>query len=868
MFKKSSFLFTFVLLLGLFSVSSLATDYYIDPVSGSDTTGDGSLGNPWETFANIQYYYSSSYRPPGWVRLQPGETIYLMNGTHNTEIDAGGGYDGCIARFRTYHGSSGSSFHIKAYPGHSPVIDGGGSNLGINVFQSSFWEIEGVEVQNCYGRGIVVGETSNLEIHDVHIHDTNGVDNNNIAGLYISSCTNVEVYDSVFNDNYDRVCEDTGGNATENSCNAVVFSGTQGGNITIRDCYFYQSLPLTDPKSGAGLKYKHASRIRGMFFKVYNNTFENHKFFSFGSGTADTYFHHNIINGGGTISSRDFGGTTHQVNQFFEYNTVYGGKGFACSPTNNWINAEFPDDPCNIVFRNNIVYDTAGSYSSERGIVDIGCYMTDVLYFLTVPELHFHKNCYYNPNIAAQFNIAAGFNYKPDYAEGGQYSLAQWQSTYGYDLTSIETDPCFVDAENGNFRLQPCSPCANMGVYAGDFDYSGTIDWEDVNVISENWLDTGDCIEGDLNNDDAVNFPDFAEFARVWNMAYISDPNYLLTVNSGSGGGFYKENEVVDINADVIGGMIFAEWTGDVSGIADIYAANTTLTMPASNITITATYIPIPTYLLTVNNGSGDGNYEEGEVIPIVAEAAAPGEEFSHWAGDTAGIADIYQASTTVTMPAQALIITAMYKEEGAVFITEEFGDAVDTNYPGSIADTYTNAGSSTGNFSTDVTLNTYTWPADTVANTTIIKWDLSALGTDVVIAEATLYLYQVSSGGDAAYDVGVHKIINVDPNITTCTWNTYDGTNSWSGGADGGQNDIASAEDTPAVNRTDGEYKTWRVTNMVQNWVSVPSSNYGMLVNSDGVASVDSYRFFASTDDVNSAIRPKLFITYISSGG
>jgi len=39
MFKKSSYLFAFVLLLGLFSVSSLATDYYIDPVSGSDTSG-------------------------------------------------------------------------------------------------------------------------------------------------------------------------------------------------------------------------------------------------------------------------------------------------------------------------------------------------------------------------------------------------------------------------------------------------------------------------------------------------------------------------------------------------------------------------------------------------------------------------------------------------------------------------------------------------------------------------------------------------------------------------------------------------------------------------------------------------------------
>jgi phage anti-repressor protein len=198
--------------------------------------------------------------------------------------------------------------------------------------------------------------------------------------------------------------------------------------------------------------------------------------------------------------------------------------------------------------------------------------------------------------------------------------------------------------------------------------------------------------------------------------------------------------------------------------------------------------------------------------------------------------------------------------------VTVEFGDAVDTNYPGTIEDTYTNVGEGGSvNYSTIVTLNTYTWPADTIANTTIIKWDLSAIPNDATVTEATLYLYQVETGGDTSYDIGVHKIVNVDPNITTCTWNTYDGTNSWTGGADGGQGDTATAEDTQSVNSTNSEYKTWSVTNMIQAWVSTPSSNYGMLVNSDDVASVDSYRTFASTEDSNTPYRPKLIVTYIA---
>jgi hypothetical protein len=165
MSKKLSFLMVFVVVLSTFSASAFATDYYIDPVNGSDSTGDGSFGNPWETFANIQYYYGPSYRPPGWVQLQAGETIYLMNGTHNTSIDAGGSYTNCIARFRTYHGSSGSWFRIAAYPGHSPVIDGTGSNMGIHILQSSYWEISGIEIKNAHSRGLDLGDAHHISRH-------------------------------------------------------------------------------------------------------------------------------------------------------------------------------------------------------------------------------------------------------------------------------------------------------------------------------------------------------------------------------------------------------------------------------------------------------------------------------------------------------------------------------------------------------------------------------------------------------------------------------------------------------------------------------------------------------------------------------
>jgi len=339
---------------------------------------------------------------------------------------------------------------------------------------------------------------------------------------------------------------------------------------------------------------------------------------------------------------------------------------------------------------------------------------------------------------------------------------------------------------------------------------------------------------------------------------------YSLTVNSGTGDGYYEEEDVAPISADVISGLTFDQWTGDIAGIANIYAANTTITMPAEDVTITATYTGIQTYLLTVNSGTGDGLHEENQIVPIAADPPPPDEEFSHWAGDTAGITDVNLASTTITMPPQPVTITAMYKPLGAAFFTKEFGDATNTDYPGTVEDTYTNVGQDgDDNWSTDLTMNTYTWPDDTIANTTIIKWDLAAIPPDATVTEATLHLYQVFSDEDAAYENGVHKIINVNPVISACTWNTYDGVTAWTGGADGGQGDIAPAEDTPIIDRTDNEYKTWNVTNMVQDWVSAPSGNYGLLINSDGVATRDSCRYFASTEVADASTRPKLIVTY-----
>jgi hypothetical protein len=137
-----------------------------------------------------------------------------------------------------------------------------------------------------------------------------------------------------------------------------------------------------------------------------------------------------------------------------------------------------------------------------------------------------------------------------------------------------------------------------------------------------------------------------------------------LTTSSTSGGSViepgegvftYDEGTVVDLVAEAVDGYHFVEWTGDVGTIADVYDATTTITMNG-DYSITAEFVTI--YNLSVSSteggsvttpGEGVFTYDEGAVVDLLAEA----EEdylFVEWTGDVGTIADVYAASTTITM--------------------------------------------------------------------------------------------------------------------------------------------------------------------------------------------------------------------------
>lgn len=68
-------------------------------------------------------------------------------------------------------------------------------------------------------------------------------------------------------------------------------------------------------------------------------------------------------------------------------------------------------------------------------------------------------------------------------------------------------------------------------------------------------------------------------------------------------------------------------------------------------------------YSLTVNNGSGSGDYAEGTSVPISANTPEDGYVFEAWIGDTQYVSSFQNAATTITMPAKAITIEATFRD-------------------------------------------------------------------------------------------------------------------------------------------------------------------------------------------------------------
>ena len=197
----------------------------------------------------------------------------------------------------------------------------------------------------------------------------------------------------------------------------------------------------------------------------------------------------------------------------------------------------------------------------------------------------FHHNFFYNLNSrvpSVRYNIAHVFNnYFLDCSQGSNSRMGaclRIEKNY-YENTNdvVGSWSSNIDGEwqlIDNFFVNSSSPPISDCWFIPPYVYASVLH-ESIDVKSVVMQNAGVGVLSNPADFDLCNESGFQ----------------TLTVNSGKGDGQYKAGTIIAIEADIPPvNMTFDAWTGDTDNIEDINSATTSITMPAKNIIVEATY--------------------------------------------------------------------------------------------------------------------------------------------------------------------------------------------------------------------------------------------------------------------------------------
>ncbi|MCK9623136.1 MAG: hypothetical protein M0R47_21700, partial [Methylobacter sp.] len=191
---------------------------------------------------------------------------------------------------------------------------------------------------------------------------------------------------------------------------------------------------------------------------------------------------------------------------------------------------------------------------------------------------------------------------------------------------------------------------------------------------------------------------------------------------------------------------------------------------------------------------SNSGSYTNGAQVAITADAPASGKIFDQWTGDTQYVASVSSTNTTVTMPAQPIILTATYKDAPyyALTVTSAYGgsDPSGTNsYNTPVSIMVTN--SPVLNDTTQYVCVGWTGTGSAPANGTTTNTGLFTMTNDstLVWLWTTNYLLQVDKTGSGSVSTSNVWLADGTNIQITATADAYYHFISWSGDTGGDTN-------------------------------------------------------------------------------
>ncbi|SHN34973.1 discoidin domain-containing protein [Gracilibacillus kekensis] len=422
------------LVIELDTVHATSHEYFVDPENGSDSNYGISEGDAFKT---VQHAHDQT---------EPGDTVFLMNGTHDTA-------DGQAVLRISRSGTSNNYITYTAYPGHNPVLFTDSAWNVILVEGASYIRIDGLEIK---------GNNDNISSSDAwnrSEHFVDNVDSGTVNWSYLAPTNTNGVFMKYANDNVPHHIEVRNMNVSDlPGCGICT---EHADYITIEDNEVYENSHYTiyatsgisifhprDIDNNTG--YKNIIRRN----KVYNNYTTIH-------WGARGY----ISDGNGIIyddsknsqSSSLWTGEAYEGRTLIENNISYlnGGSGI------HSFSSEHVDIVNNTAFHNSQKLDYGEIYAGDSNDVNL---FNNIMYAEDSSK-PVNRN-WDNNNVNYNYNV---------YFNG-------IVNTQGSD--DIVTDPEMVNPWSGNFKLQSSSPAKDSGTsslapsedFEGNARPSGAID--------------------------------------------------------------------------------------------------------------------------------------------------------------------------------------------------------------------------------------------------------------------------------------------------------------------------------------------------------------------------------------------------------
>jgi len=257
-------------------------------------------------------------------------------------------------------------------------------------------------------------------------------------------------------------------------------------------------------------------------------------------------------------------------------------------------------------------------------------------------------------------------------------NMEETQQEFVMPAENVEIEALY---EQGEFQL-----VVNGGSGTGTYGAYDTVNIsaeseKDGSVFSYWTVDAGTV---DIPDISALNVSFAMPEENVIITAHYETIQYTLRVQNGLGSGMFGAGDAVKVTAEETNdyGEVFKKWSvasGD-PGLTEQELSQRILTfsMPAENVTLQAQYeAPITTpepetqtvvqqsaatkYVLSVNGGSGGGEYEAGTRVQVTSNPSAGGKAFAYWIvlAPSSGSSIDRSPTLTFSMPAEDVTITA-----------------------------------------------------------------------------------------------------------------------------------------------------------------------------------------------------------------